>query len=478
MYRRVIFSVSFVLLLSLVGNVQAQDATWTDGAGDHLWSTPGNWSDFPTPAHWAKVRRGSPGPTVASEGAVASRVHVGYEDESALTVRGGTLVISGDDLLLGKNGGSGTLTMISGSIDVARDFEVAGGNPGLVNMTGGTITVGDDFEIPELEGDGVSIAQVHLDGGSISIGGDLHMFAQGSLDITGGTLILAGDVVSTVQGYIDSGWITAYGGDGTVALDYNVTNEGRTTVKAVHRLKPNPVNGSKIPSGQVDLSWTPRDPCTPGQPVPVDVYFTDNLQALEQFLNPAAIRVVNKQAVTSVGVQTQPKKQYYWAVDCYVGSPTDPVLGPIFSFIADNLAPRVDAGADVLTWLQDGVRTGNLDATVTDEDAYTVKWTVLSEPSVGSAAIQAAASEDTTITLSAVGEYVLQLDASDGEYSGSDTVTIHVYSDACQAAQSLPDYQPLVGDLNGDCRVDDTDLAMLQENWLKDNSLVDEWLGI
>jgi hypothetical protein len=103
---------------------------------------------------------------------------------------------------------------------------------------------------------------------------------------------------------------------------------------------------------------------------PVDVYFTDNLQALEQFLNPAAIRVVNKQAVTSTVVQAQPKTRYYWAVDCYVGSPADPVLGPIFSFLVDNIPPRVDAGADIVTWLQDGFRTGNLDATVTEEDAY------------------------------------------------------------------------------------------------------------
>ena len=44
-----------------------------------------------------------------------------------------------------------------------------------------------------------------------------------------------------------------------------------------------------------------------------------------------------------------------------------------------------------------------------------------------------------------------------------DTVTINVYNDSCQAAQSLPGYQPLVGDLNGDCRADDTDLALLQE---------------
>ncbi len=70
------------------------------------------------------------------------------------------------------------------------------------------------------------------------------------------------------------------------------------------------------------------------------------------------------------------------------------------------------------------------------------------------------------------------MEAFDGEYSGSDTVTINVYNDSCQAAQSLPDYVPLVGDLNGDCRVDEADLALLEENWLQDNSLTEEWFKV
>jgi hypothetical protein len=72
----------------------------------------------------------------------------------------------------------------------------------------------------------------------------------------------------------------------------------------------------------------------------------------------------------------------------------------------------------------------------------------------------------------------LQLEAFDGEYTSSDTVTINVYSDSCEAAQSLPSYVPLVGDLNLDCKVDDEDLALLQENWLKDNSLTAGWLEV
>jgi len=49
-----------------------------------------------------------------------------------------------------------------------------------------------------------------------------------------------------------------------------------------------------------------------------------------------------------------------------------------------------------------------------------------------------------------------------------------VYADSCEATKALPDYEPLVGDLNGDCKVDDLDLALLQQNWLKDISLTEE----
>ncbi len=472
MYTRLINLISLVLALSLVGNVQAQDATWTDAEGDHLWSTPGNWSEFPTLAHWAKVRNGLPGPIIASEGTVARRVHVGYAEGGALTVDGGTLVVGTDDLLLGKNGGSGTLNMISGTIDVARDFEVGGGNPGIVNMTGGTIIVADDFMIPELT---ASTAEVNLDGGTIIVNGDLNMRADGgtmngTLNITAGTLIINANALSAVQGYIDNGWITAYGGNGTVQLDFDVTNEGQTTLKGVHKLNPNPVNGSIVAAGEVELSWTLPDPCTPGQPVSVDVYFTHDLDKLMQFTDPASIQVVSKSNVTSVTVQSVPKTQYYWAVDTYIGDPNDPIFGPIFSFLADNVPPKVDAGADAVSWLIDGVGTDNLDATVTDDEAYTVQWTVISEPddpNSPDAVITDPSAEDTSITLSALGEYVLQLEASDGEYTGSDTLTINVFSDHCEAAKSLPDWTPSTADINLDCVVDQLDMDILLEHWLE-----------
>ena len=98
------------------------------------------------------------------------------------------------------------------------------------------------------------------------------------------------------------------------------------------------------------------------------------------------------------------------------------------------------------------------------------------DPNSPDAVINDPSAEDTSITLAAPGNYVLQLEAFDGEYCGSDTVMINVYNDSWQAAQSLPDYVPLVGDLNGDCKVDDLDMALLEENRLQDNSLAEEWL--
>jgi len=478
MCKKLICLASFVLVLSLVSNVQAA-VTWTDDGPDHLWSTPTNWDidTLPTAADTARIGI-LPGPTIANEGAVVNEGRVGHGGPGALTVDGGTLTTNLIRLTV-TGDADGTLNMNSGTITVSDNLTVGWkglGSLGTLNMTGGTITV-SSFRIGfEATGTG----HVNLDGGIITAN-NLEMRTKagsvGTMDVRGGTLIIDGDNLSNVQGYIDNGWITAHDGNGMLLLDYDVTNKGKTTLTAVHMLNPNPADGALVSPGEVELSWTLPDPCVPGQPVLVDVYFTDDYQALYQFTDPAAIQVVSKQDVTSVVVQTQPKTQYYWAVDTYIGDPNDPIFGPIFSFFADNAPPEADAGKDIVTWLVDGIRTSNLDGTVSDDGAlnpYTVQWTVVSEPNEGTAVIETATAEDTSVTLAAVGEHVLQLEAFDGEYTGSDTVKINVYNDGCEAARSLPDYVPFPGDLNGDCKVDDLDLDILNEEWLKDNSLTEE----
>jgi len=477
MFGKMTFLIALVLPLVLLNSASAQ-IIWDAGGFDDLWSTAANWSADTLPTAIDPVSIDDP-----------ENAHCQIEDgidvecetlrvgnggvTTNLDISGGSLTSTGAYIGVDSSAGHGILN-ISGGLFSTGSLQVGWAGTGTVNMTGGTIELNDNLIIPGRTGTGT----VNLFGGTINAS-DLRMTSElGSIDITIGTLILDGDKIEKVQTFIDDGWITAYQGQGKLNMDYNVTNEGKTTLSATALLDPVPADGAILAPGEVVLSWTMLDPLLPGDPVTVDVYFTDDLDALLNFTDPASITLISNQDVTSVSVQTQPKKRYYWAVDTYVFPGIAPLYGPIFSFTVDNLPPRVDAGADIATWLQDGTRTGNLLATVTDEEATSVQWSVVSEPNEGMAVIEDGNAENTNVTLSAMGEYVLQLEASDGEYSGSDTVTINVYNDSCEAAKSLPNYVPIVGDLNGDCRVDDADMALLEENWLKENSLTENWYKI
>ena len=452
MYKRLIYLIALVLALSLVGNVQAQTATWMD-AGDHLWSTPANWSEFPTPAHWVKVRYGAPGATIANEGAEALKVSIGYEDGSALTVDGGSLTTV-QYLALGRNGGSGTLNMIGGTITLGRDFEVGYGGAGIVNMTGGTIIVARDFMIPE---NSANTAHVNLDGGTIIVNRDLIMGEPGgTMNVAGGTLTINANALSTVQGYIDNGWITAYGGVGTVVLE---TVDDVLIVKGLHPRNPVPEDGGSVVPGNITLSWTVDE----GTAVDVWLGTWPGLGGAEL--------IVAKQVVTSVAVTVDPKQRYYWAVDTYAPGAADPNWGQVFDFSVDNQAPIVVAADDVATWLDNGSVEVAIAAAVTDLDPTTALWTVISKPNEGMAVIANPAQTETTVTLSALGTYVLQLEADDGEYKDADTLTIDVFSDHCEAAKSLPGWIAIPGDINLDCVVDQLDMDILIEQWLECNGL-------
>jgi len=398
-------------------------------------------------------------------------------------VEGGSLTTTGGWMAVGYNNTAKLIVERGGVCNFGSHlwWGMHTGAIGTIEINGGTITGGRDFGLGWWFGpaDDHGQAEVYVKSGVLNIHhwDDTNAIYDGSfIDVQFGTVNITndGNQVDAVLAFADSGKILAFGGVGTLNV---VHTDGVTTITADHPLNQFPTYDSIVPPGDLELSWTLPDPCEAGQPVPVDVYLTDDYDALAQFTDPAAIRVVNNQAVTSVVVQVQTKTRYYWAVDTYVGSAADPVFGPISSFVVDNPPPAVDAGVDLLTWLgEDGSRMKNLDATVIDNGAYTVQWTVVSEPNDPNnpdAVIADLGAEDTSITLSALGEYVLQLDAFDGEYTGSDSVTINVYEDGCQAARSLPDYVPFPGDLNGDCKVDELDMAILEEDWLKDNSLTE-----
>jgi len=471
-------SMFVLLVLCLAMGAQAVETRWTDGGVDQLFSNPANWSTDAAPTDADDMFVDAPDEThcIVTDGVEGEcgTLRVGNSGNTTnLDITGGTFTVKGGCYIGVDNSSGHGILNVSGGLFSSPDMNLGLKATGTLNITGGMVELGWDIKIPGNSGTG----RANLNGGilkakNLDLTSDL-----GSMDITVGTMILEGDDLAALQGYIDDGRLTAYGGfGGTFQMDYDVRNAGKTTVTATSLLNPLPADGNTIEPGQVELSWTLPDPCVPGESVVADVYFTDDLEALKSFSDPASIQIANQQNLTSIAVQTQPKTHYYWAVDTYVGDANDPVWGPIFSFYVDNIAPQMDAGDNAVTWLIDGVMTKSLDAVVTDAEPTTVQWTVVSEPvdaNSPDAVIADPSAANTSITLSALGEYVLQCEAFDGEYRGSDTVTINVYNNGCEAAQSLPDYEPLVGDLNGDCRVDEVDEALMIENWLKDNSLIE-----
>ncbi len=361
MFRKMICLVSFVLVLGLVGNVQA--VNWTDAGPDHLWSTPENWSTGTVPTSADLLRLNLlPGPTVANEGVAHNPVVGSGSNTGALTVDGGTLTISKWFVVGRDEGSNGTLNMNSGTINVGGTFTVGHSGSATLNMTGGTVVV-NHFKHFKIATKATATGHVNLDGGIITTGNLTMRNEEGSvgtMNVTAGTLITDGNDLSIVQGYIDNGWITAYDGQGTLQLDYDVTNEGKTTLKAIHMLNPNPADGSSVAVSVNQLQWTLPEPNQPGGIVTCDVYFGTNPDI------KANLKVVDRQAVESVSITLAPDTTYYWALDLYDSSisTTEPfMLCPIFTFSAENQPPIVNAGADVVTWLVDGVRTKNLDGT-------------------------------------------------------------------------------------------------------------------
>src|SRR4030042_3614041 len=189
MFRKLVYLVSFVLVLGLVGNVFA-DVIFNDSSGDHLWSTPENWATgaIPTLADGYVRIFTVPGPTVmANEVFVVNGIHLGNDNDSqagALTMQGGTLKV--ETMNCGYKG-TGTINIIDGTLMVTGTLKIAREPTaiGHINLDGGTIST-TNFLMREKEG------------------------AVGTMDVSGGMLTVDGNDISLVQGYIDNGWITSY----------------------------------------------------------------------------------------------------------------------------------------------------------------------------------------------------------------------------------------------------------------------------
>jgi len=179
---------------------------------------------------------------------------------------------------------------------------------GVVNLNAQEFAVGENTG-----GKGI----VELRGGSLNLLSNSGLplrFRAGanstaSMDFSGGVMTQAytDARAAYVNDHIADGTITAYGGVGTVVVER--TEEDVLVVKGLHPFNPVPADGIVVVPGSTRLEWT-VDAGTP-----VDVWFGTT--------GDDFTKIVEKQTVASVQVETVKGTRYFWAVDTYAPGAAD-----------------------------------------------------------------------------------------------------------------------------------------------------------
>jgi hypothetical protein len=227
-----------------------------------------------------------------------------------------------------------------------------------------------------------------------------------------------------------------------------------TTGTSVVATQPDPADGATVAATcQAALSW---QTCAAGT---FDVYLAEGVANDPN--NPPVWGSPIATGVTTdtVAVTLADDTNYVWRVD-------GAAAGTVWSFSTGDVVPEVGAG-NAQYLVLDPTATASLDGSLICDDgksAVTYLWTV--DPA--GPVIASDTSLVTTATIAAAGSYTFTLTATDAAGDGTDTVTVNVYDDACEAAKADPaDYTPeFDGDITGDCLVDLNDFAAMAIDWL------------
>jgi L-ascorbate metabolism protein UlaG (beta-lactamase superfamily) len=366
MRSKSVYLIFILFILSGACNAFGDDLLWDNSSGDSLWRNPENWDLNKVPGvadavyiDWLRdpTEVIIDADTEASfNSVIVSNDSVGGQDYVHLHMTGGTLT-AGNLIRVGRKE-LGMFTIDDGEVTCSA-FQLGRKDPskGVVYINGGTVTVSTNVRVPRGGSQG---SELHLNGGVLYTNGlvmndpdDPMSGTNGSMDIAGGVMILTSeeDQTEKIRGYVQNGWITAYGvnsgellDDGRLALvqmDYDVTNPGMTTVWAVAKnpvqaRSPEPKDGAVLViNDATSLNWTAGETA-----VRHDLYFGTSFEDV----NAADITDTTG---TYVGSQDfsgyifpealEWGAGYYWRVD-EVEADSSLHRGPVWSFtVADYL---------------------------------------------------------------------------------------------------------------------------------------------
>lgn len=347
-----IATITCIFILLANNAVMADAVSWTNGAGNRIWSDTGNWNlgrlpyYDPNTGHQDDaiiVQTGSNAPVFSdsdgSQSAWFIPVGQGSGVSGELWIQGGSLWAPWG-MAFNKNGNTAsnsTVHMSGGILNLTGSsgiLEIGRRGYATFNITGGSVMC-VSLEIPDVSGSGYGT--LNLDGGSVSA--DSVSLAgpsgpkTGVINITQGTLLLNGNKVGQINGFVSSGAIRpyyGYTGRGVVNVDYDIRNAGKTTVTAARTelnqaWNPQPMDGHPAVDKPVVLSWTPGDGA-----VSHKLYLGDDFNDVNEGIVEFIIPESNSYAPEAV-ISDQ---TYYWRVD-EVNGPTT-VQGVVWSFTVDG----------------------------------------------------------------------------------------------------------------------------------------------
>ncbi len=249
--------------------------------------------------------------------------------------------------------GGGALNMSGGTIIVRQDMSLGGaGSDELItiNMTGGLITVGERFLAPS---NANGRAKINLRGGTIDCNEFVHGTESGGfseqwhLDIREGEMIIDGNVVAAIDANVAAGRITAYGSTGTVLVDYNISNPGKTTVGgfiSYFATTPSPQDGAEnLCQDGLVLGWRPGDYVADmnGHDVYVGTDFNDVNDA--NSINHPNVDYENVDVNSYTPEPLELGQIYYWRVDEVNDScDASPWKGSVWQFTVEDFFIIVD----------------------------------------------------------------------------------------------------------------------------------------
>lgn len=227
-------------LKALAGYVPPTDVVWNPAANPSttgLWNESANWTGGLLPASVTKVTFNVVGaiPCTVTNSAAASYIVMGDNGPGGtlIVTNGGILTCgAGNATIIGNNSNALMVVENGGSVNLGFQlwigFDV--GSDGTLVMNGGTVSVADMFGLGWQGGNGTA----QIKGGTLNLSqwnDYASIQGQSVLDVSGtGKVVINGNHQPSINAYIASGNITANGGAGTVVVDYNIINVGKTTV--------------------------------------------------------------------------------------------------------------------------------------------------------------------------------------------------------------------------------------------------------